>query len=53
MSQPQVANAKPGLFPLVPVSELPAEQVRANFDALLPGKDIPLIWERTYSDGEE
>lgn len=37
---------------LSPVSEAPAVQVRANFDALLPGKTIPLIWERTYeTDG--
>jgi hypothetical protein len=34
------------------VSEVPANQVRANFDALLPGKTVPLIWERTYdTDG--
>lgn len=37
---------------LSPVSEAPAVQVRDNFDALLPGKPVPLIWERTFdTDG--
>ena len=38
---------------LTAVSDAPAEQVRAEFDALLPGKEIPLIWERTFdTDGD-
>lgn len=42
----------PNATDLTPVSEAPAVQVRANFDALLPGKTVPLIWERTFdTDG--
>ncbi|MDP9390185.1 MAG: hypothetical protein M3P89_02095 [Actinomycetota bacterium] len=42
----QVANAKPEFPNLAPVSEAPAEATRAKWDALLPDKAVPLIWER-------
>jgi len=48
----QVANAKDSTVDLTPASEAPAEQTRANWDAVLPGKPIPLIWERVYDDAE-
>lgn len=48
----QVANAKDSTVDLTPVSEAPAVQTRANWDALLPGKEVPLIWERVYDDAE-
>lgn len=46
----QIANAKDASFDLTPVSEAPAVQTRANWDALRPGQEIPLIWERVYDD---
>lgn len=47
----QVANACDSFVNLDPVSEAPAVLVRSNWSALLPGQDIPLIWERTTPDG--
>lgn len=47
----QVANGKDSLVDLTPASQAPAAATRANWAALLPGQDIPLIWER-YDDAE-
>lgn len=33
---------------LSPVSEAPAVATRAKWAALLPGQDVPLIWERVF-----
>lgn len=41
----QVANAWDSFVDLTPVSEIPAEQVRTNFDPLRAGQEIPLIGE--------
>jgi hypothetical protein len=49
----QIANACDSFTPLAPVSEIPAAQTRANWDALRPGQEIPLIGERRYGDREE
>jgi len=43
--QPQIGNANEGFVDLFPVSEARAEQTRANWSALLPDQDVPLIWE--------
>jgi hypothetical protein len=44
-SPDQVANAKDSTVNLTPASQVPAQLVRANWDALLPGKAVPLINE--------
>jgi hypothetical protein len=46
----QVANACDSFVDLAPASEAPAALVRSRWAALLPGQDVPLIWERTTSD---
>lgn len=43
--QEQIANARDDFADLTPVSEAPAEQTRANWSAVLPNQDVPLIWE--------
>jgi hypothetical protein len=44
--QPQIANANQDFLDLAPVSDVPAEQTRSNWAALLPDtNDVPLIWE--------
>jgi len=52
-SEEQVANACDSFVDLTPVSEVPAAEVRSAWSALLPGQEVPLIWERTYSDGDQ
>ncbi len=42
----QVANANPDFIDLTPASQTPAEQTRSKWNALLPDKAVPLIWER-------
>lgn len=46
----QVANACDSFVDLTPASQVPAAAVTAAWAALLPGQDIPLIWERTTDD---
>ncbi len=41
----QVANACDSFVDLTPVSEVPAEQVRQDWAAVLPSQPIPLIGE--------
>jgi len=41
----QVFNARHPLGSLVPVSEAPADAVKAAWSPLLPGQDVPLLWE--------
>lgn len=41
----QVGNARESFVDLTPVSELPAEQTRANWSAVLSDQDVPLIGE--------
>lgn len=48
----QVANAKDSTVDLTPASQAPAEATRANWNALLPGQEVPLIWEMVYDDDE-
>jgi hypothetical protein len=48
----QVANAKDSFVNLTPVSDAPAEAVKAAWSAWLPGQDIPLIGERRYDEEE-
>jgi hypothetical protein len=45
--QPQLGNARRGFADLTPASDAAAENTRTNWSALLPGQDIPLIWEDT------
>jgi hypothetical protein len=45
--QPQLGNARRGFVDLTPASDAAAENTRTNWSALLPGQDIPLIWEDT------
>lgn len=47
----QVANACDSFVDLTPSSETPAADTAAAWTALLPGQEIPLIWERTTPDG--
>jgi hypothetical protein len=47
----QVFNAEHPTAVLKPVSDVPAATVRAGWEATLPGQTVPLIWERTDSDG--
>lgn len=49
-SEEQIANAPDDLFPLAPASEAPAAATLANWSALLPGQDVPLIHERVSPD---
>ena len=46
----QVANALDSFVDLTPVSEVPADEVKAAWAALLPGQEIPLIGEVRYGD---
>jgi hypothetical protein len=46
----QVANACDSFVDLTPASEAPAVAVAAAWAALLPGQDVPLIYERTTDD---
>lgn len=48
-----IANAFDDAFDLSPVSQAPAIQTRANWAALLPGQEIPLIGEPTYGRDPE
>lgn len=48
----QVANANDDFVDLTPVSQAPALAVKAAWDALLPGKTIPLIGEKVPRDDE-
>lgn len=49
----QVANARDSFVDLTPVSEAPAQLVRADWAAVLPGQTIPLIGEKRYGDYSE
>lgn len=49
----QVANAWTSFVDLTPASEIPAERVRANFDPLRAGQEIPLIGEGDPHDRPE
>lgn len=50
----QVANACDSAIDLSPTSDLPAQQVRSEWDALRAGQAIPLIGEdRRYGYREE
>ena len=49
----QVANACDDSVDLTPASESPAVATTANWSALLPGQDIPLIGERRYGYHQE
>jgi hypothetical protein len=49
----QVANALDSTVELTPVSEAPADAVKAAWAALLPGQEIPLIGEIRYADTTE
>jgi hypothetical protein len=49
----QVANAREDFVDLAPASEIPAAQVHEAWSALLPGQEVPLIWEAGYGDREE
>ena len=49
----QVANANDSFVDLVPASETPAAVVRSAWSALLPGQDVPLIWEARHGYEEE
>jgi hypothetical protein len=49
----QVANACDDFADLTPASQAPAETVLGNWSALLPGQDVPLIWERTNGGCQE
>jgi hypothetical protein len=51
--EPQIANAHQDFAPLAPVSDTPAETTRNNWSALLPGQDVPLIWERNRDDHKD
>ena len=52
-TEEQVANAKDSFPDLPPVSEAPADAVKAAWGALLPGQAIPLIGERRHGDEED
>jgi hypothetical protein len=41
----QVANAYDSFVDLEPVSDARANATRDNWSAVLPGQDVPLIWE--------
>ncbi len=43
----QVANARNPTVNLTPVSQVPAETVRAAWAPLLSNQSVPLIWEHT------
>lgn len=43
-----VANACQDFVDLTPASEIPAQQTKQNWSALLPGQEVPLIWEATH-----
>lgn len=49
----QVANACDDFVDLTPVSEAPAEQVRENWSALIPGQAVPMIGERVDGYSQE
>jgi hypothetical protein len=49
----QIANARPGFVDLAQTSAAPAEQTEANWAALLPDQEVPLIWEDTRDAREE
>jgi hypothetical protein len=48
----QVANRPDALADLTPVSEAPAEAVRAAWAPTVPGQSVPMIGERVYDDAE-
>lgn len=48
----QVANANDSFVDLTPVSQVPAQQVRARWAAVLGGQSVPLIWETSYGSQE-
>lgn len=43
--QEQVANATDSFVDLTPAGQVSAERTRNNWAALLPGQEVPLIWE--------
>lgn len=49
----QVANACDDTVALAPASQVPAQQVKNDWSALLPGQEIPLIGEATYGYCQE
>lgn len=49
----QVANACDDYVDLTPASQAPAAEVQDAWSALLPGQEVPLIWERTDGDCQE
>lgn len=49
----QVANARDSFVDLTPASTVPSDTTKTGWAALLPGQDIPLIWERRYGDEED
>lgn len=49
----QVANACDSFVDLRPASDVPAQEVKNDWAALLPGQPIPLIGEIRYGDREE
>jgi hypothetical protein len=49
----QVVNANDDFVDLSPVSEVPAEQTRANWSATLSGQEVPLIGEDSRYGDEE
>lgn len=49
----QVANARRPTANLTPLSQVPAETVRAGWAALLPNQTVPLIWERVFPDPDD
>lgn len=49
----QVANARDDFVDLTPVSQARAEATSTNWSALLPGQEIPLIWERNHGREED
>lgn len=46
----QVANAKDSTVDLTPVSQAPADAVKAAWASLLPGQTVPMIGERVYAE---
>lgn len=48
----QVANARDATFNLTPVSQAPADAVKAGWQPMLAGQEVPLIWERVYDDAQ-
>ena len=46
----QVANAKDSTVNLTPVSDVPADAVKAAWGPWVPGQAVPLIWERVDAE---